>query len=287
MVPPIATPADPDPGARARFAAPYRVRFDESTSDGTIRTSSLLRYTQDCAWLHSESLGFGRDWYAERDLAWVVRVADIEVRGTIRTGDRLIVSTEVRGFRRVWARRWTGIADEDGRTVVEVETDWVMTDTLRGAPTRIPDDFPGLFGVGALTFEPRRVRDVATPPDATRTSLVVRRSDLDPMDHANNAAYLDWLEEVVARMPSGERHLTAERRGYTLEYLVPALAGDRLDAAGWADPDRPGSFLVRLATSVGDVLRARFQSAPSGAPSGAPGGGPSGAPSGGPSGAPS
>ena len=58
-------------------SAPYRVRFDEGGPDGLIRTSVLLRYTQDLAGYHSSSRGFGRSWYAERGITWLVRAAEV------------------------------------------------------------------------------------------------------------------------------------------------------------------------------------------------------------------
>jgi acyl-ACP thioesterase len=53
----------------------------------------------------------------------------------------------------------------------------------------------------------------------------VRPSDLDPLDHVNNAVYLDWLEEALAA--AGWSPTTAtlpmSRR---LEYLASAERGD-------------------------------------------------------------
>ena len=86
---------------------PYRVRFDECGPDAIVRTSALLRYAQDVAWVHSERMGFGREWYAERGLAWVVRAAELAILVAIPLGTTLAVSTGVTGFRRVWARRRT------------------------------------------------------------------------------------------------------------------------------------------------------------------------------------
>ena len=71
--------------------AAYRVRFDEAGPDGLARPSTLLRYAQDVAWIHSESLGFDRAWYASRGLAWVVRSAELVTNGPIRTGDVVVV----------------------------------------------------------------------------------------------------------------------------------------------------------------------------------------------------
>ena len=57
------------------------MRFDEAAPDGRLRTSGLLRYAQDLAWIHSASLGFDRGWYGERGLTWLVRAANVAVLG--------------------------------------------------------------------------------------------------------------------------------------------------------------------------------------------------------------
>src|SRR5919109_618580 len=107
------------------YTAPYRIRFDEAGPDGRIRTSVLLRYAQDVAWLHSISRGFGRDWYRERGVNWVVRAVDLEVLSPIGLGDVLAATTHVVGHRRVWARRQCEFRSDD-RPVARVRTDWLL-----------------------------------------------------------------------------------------------------------------------------------------------------------------
>ncbi|HEY6053168.1 MAG TPA: acyl-CoA thioesterase, partial [Gaiellaceae bacterium] len=86
-------------------SAPYRVRFDEAAPDGWLRTSVVLRYAQDLAWHHSASRGFGRAWYGERGLSWLVRAAEIAVLAPVEVGAEIEGTTQVVGWRRVWARR--------------------------------------------------------------------------------------------------------------------------------------------------------------------------------------
>ena len=92
-------------GSGTGFEAVYRVRFDEAGPDGRLRTSTLLRYTQDLAAQHSEALGYDRAWYAARGLTWLVRAAEVEVLRAIPYGVYLLGTTRVVGFRRVWSRR--------------------------------------------------------------------------------------------------------------------------------------------------------------------------------------
>ena len=161
-----------------RSTSTYRVRFDEAGPDGIARASTYLRYAQDLAWLHSERRGFGRLWYQERSLAWVVRAVDLTIEAALPTGAVLTATTEVIGGRRVMARRRCDLrAEADGGPIATVLTDWVMT-TTAGVPTRVPDAFPIAFGVPLERFEPTRVDPGEPPPEAEDgTPLLLMDSD--------------------------------------------------------------------------------------------------------------
>jgi acyl-CoA thioesterase FadM len=233
------------------ITVPYRVRFDECGPDGIVRTSALLRYAQDAAWIHSERMGFGREWYASRGLAWVVRAAELAILAPVPLGTVLRVSTAVTGFRRVWARRRTEARLDDGTLAMWGHTDWVMTDH-RGMPGRVPPEFPAAFEVPPGPFEPGRVPLPPAPPGATTHGTAVRPQDLDPMGHVNNAAYVDYLEEaLLAAGGPGAAGIGDVPRRLRLEYLAAAAPGARLSASAWsAAPDR-ASWAWRLADEAG------------------------------------
>lgn len=224
-----------DTTAPSSHETSYRVRFDEAGPDGRLRTSGLMRFAQDLAWLHSTALGFGREWYAERGLTWLVRAAELDVLAPVPMGTNVHARTEVVGMRRVFARRLGQFGLADGTLAARVTTDWVLIDE-RGALTRVPAIFSEMFGVGDATFSIGRVALPGTPPSAARRQLTVRPHEVDPMAHANNAIYLDWLEETVDAS-GGAKDLARLPRRYRLEYALAAEAGAALEAAAWADPD--------------------------------------------------
>jgi acyl-ACP thioesterase len=237
--------------------ARYRVRFDEAGPDGRLRTSGLMRYAQDVAWQHSTALGFGRDWYLERGLTWLVRSAELEVLAPIPMGVNVLAETTVVGQRRVWARRRGEFHDEAGTLLAWVHTDWVMIDA-RGALTRIPDVFGEVFRIPEATGQIHRVPLPPTPAGAVTRSFAVRPHELDPMDHVNNAVYLDWLEEAIlgaAGPDAADTGIGVLPRRYRLEYAAAADAGMRLADAVWRDDD--GGWSYRLSADGGpDVFRA-------------------------------
>ena len=243
-------------------SAPYRVRFDEAGPDGFLRTSVLLRYAQDLAWYHSAQRGYDRAWYVARGLTWLVRAAEVAVMAEVRVGDELIGTTRVTGWRRVWARRRTDFVDAVGRTVALVHIDWVLLDA-RGTPTRIPAEFDPVFGGIDRTVQLARVDVGAVPPAADLASFSVRPQELDPMDHANNAVYADWLDERVlaAGGATGSSAVRAIPRLARLEYARAAEAGSTVSAATWPDPvEGTGWSCLLTDQALGtDLMRARLE----------------------------
>lgn len=244
----------------ARIELPYRIRFDECGPGGSLRSSGYLRYAQDIARVHSERGGFGRDWYGQRGLTWLIRATELDVLDHAGYGDELVVSTEVVGFRRVWARRRSEFALAGGeRRVASAVIDWVLLGP-RGGPVRVPAEITGLFGAGVHgTFTPLRVDLPPAPADAAALPLEVRRSDLDPMGHVNNAAYIDYIEAFAAatdRWPA----LGGVPRRYRLEFAASAEPNMMLTARGW-DAERGLCYLLSTRDG-GALLRARVETDP-------------------------
>jgi medium-chain acyl-[acyl-carrier-protein] hydrolase len=249
--------ARPFAGIENGYLTGYRVRFDEAGPDGHARISALLRYAQDVAWRHSEDLGFDRDWYRARGVGWVVRGVELELHAAIPMGHTLLVSTAVVGHRRIWARRLGECRLADGTLAARVTTDWVLLDG-RNRIVRIPDDFGVVFVNPEVDDEITRV----PPPEgplASSLTVHVRPRDLDPLDHVNNAVYVDWLDEALEA--SGWRPADrAAPETWRLEYLASAGRGDEVtvelhgDAAAWQ---------ARIRRSDGvELLRAQATRAP-------------------------
>jgi acyl-CoA thioesterase FadM len=181
-------------------------------------------------------------------------------------GTTLEVSTTVSGFRKVWARRRTDGRLPDGTLAFWAHTDWVIVDA-RGLPTRVPAEFPTVYGALPGPFVPGRVALPPTPPGAAGHASVVRPQDLDPLAHVNNAAYLDYLEEaLLAAGPTAGGAVGALPRSIHLEYLAQAAPGAIVRGAVWADPPSAGpggaagGWAWRLADEAGaDLARGRLE----------------------------
>lgn len=239
-----------------RMEHPYRIRFDECAPDGRLRGSGFLRYAQDLAWLHAESAGFGRDWYSRHRLTWLIRAVELDLLDGAMYGEEMSVTTEVMGFRRAWARRRSEF-DRGGseRTIALATTDWLLLNR-RGLPVRVPSEIVDQFGGGVAEMTALRVEQPDPPTAASERRFHVRRSELDPMDHVNNAAYIDYVDEhlATAGQTSMLRHLP---RRYRVEFVASAGPGEELVGRAW--PDDLG-WWYRLDTADGrELVRARVE----------------------------
>ena len=239
----------------------YRVRFDEADADGWLRPSGLLRFAQDMAWRHSEEAGFDRRWYDERDMSWLVRNVQLDIRGwhmgrgLATYGDVLLISTEVVGSRQVWVRRrseMVRVAASDGPTerdlLAVVETDWVLL-TLAGRPARVPPEIARYFApTRPFTRDRISLPEPSTP--VSRLATRVRPLDVDPMRHMNNAAYLDMVDDALGRLPQGTG--ISRPDCYRVGYTAPALPGTAIEIASWPVSER--AVACRIADADGHEL---------------------------------
>jgi acyl-ACP thioesterase len=238
-----------------RIVRPYRVRFEEATPDESVRTAILLAWAADCAWQHSTLLGFGREWYSQRGLVWLIRAIQVDVLAPIPTYAEARVSTRVVGFRRVACRRESEVFGPSGELAARLEIDWVMTNG-RGVPARIPVDFLEFTSEPSATFEMHKVALPEAPADAAERRFHVRRRELDPMDHVNNSVYLDYFEQLLEDAGQVELLRSVPRR-CALEYAAPAAHGELLTGRAW---QHDGGWAYRLCRDDGtDVLRARLE----------------------------
>lgn len=242
-----------------RLERVYRVRFDEAGPDGYLRSSGFLRFAQDLAWIHSETAGFGRDWYRDRGMFWLVRGIELTLLENVAYGTELSVTTELIGLRRVIARRLSQFrAAGSERPVAEVITDWVLLNES-GRPVRPPSEILDAFGELPIGISPLHVleREPATT-DSIRTSFGVRRSETDPMAHVNNAVYFDYLDEQHLRVfdAPARASLPVPRR-YRAEFVGSAAPGARLTAHSWPDD---AAWCCRLTDDEGrEMLRATVE----------------------------
>jgi acyl-CoA thioester hydrolase len=107
------------------------------------------------------------------------------------------------------------------------------------------------------------VTRVIRPASAYRLPITVRFSECDPLGHANNAAYLTWLEQaaidhaILLGWPQDKLDREAGgvfvARRHEIDYLRAAYQGDHLEVLTWPDSMHMATALRRYVIRRAEV----------------------------------
>ena len=183
------------PTAGRTYTGHRTVSLADVAPDERMRFDSIARFLGDVANDDTDDVGF-----AELGLAWVARRATMVVHTFPVSRERLTMSTWCSGTGKRWAERRTSITGSAGGHV-EACALWVHLDPASGRPAPWGPELAEVYLPSADGREvgSRLALPKAPDPDAesNRMPWQFRRTDLDPFDHVNNAAYLAVLEEAL------------------------------------------------------------------------------------------
>ncbi len=212
--------------------------------DGRARLDALARIAQDVADTDASSAPG-----AEEMGVWILRRLAMTIAHTPRLRAEVAATTWCSGIGARWAERSTTLNVGD-LGCAEITGIWVHVDRERGAPAPLPKAFDAVWGSSAKgRTVSARLRHPSPPDDARRSRWVLRATDLDVLDHVNNAAYWAPVEEELARRRASDVSLAEIefRAGLDRGDDVELLIADRDDGfACWlvVDNDLRASMLV-------------------------------------------
>ncbi len=201
------------------------VRLGDVDVRARLRLDAIARYLQDIA------TDDATDAQLDDAFGWVVRRTMIEVRRAAGLDEHLELSTFCAGTGRSWAERRTSISGDRGASIEAVSL-WIRVDPSSGRPTGLGDDFVSAYGEAAGERRvSSRLQLPGPPDDADRRPWELRRVDIDPLGHVNNAAQWAIVEEVLPA--DGSRRGIAE-----MEHRAPVdpPTGATIDLVTHTDP---------------------------------------------------
>jgi acyl-ACP thioesterase len=199
------------------------VRLGDVDQQSRLRLDATARFLQDIATDDATDAELGDAF------GWVVRRTLIEVHRAASLDERLDLATFCSGTGRSWAERRTSITGARGASIEAVSL-WIRVDPSSGRPTGLGDDFLGVYGAAAAGRRvSSRLRLPSPTEQASSRPWAIRRVDLDPLRHVNNAAQWAIVEETL---PGGSRrgvgeieHLGAVEADGPLHLITSQSAG--------------------------------------------------------------
>ena len=220
-----------------QFCLTHTVRYDECNCDGFLTPTAFLRYMQDIAAQDAEDVQLEGDGY------WVIKRTVISFATPIPIHTRLELKTFGIGFSRITAQRGyqARLADTpQDEPLVSAHTLWVYVDS-HGRPARLPDRTAQIWMPdGVLAPKPESPFPAFPEHQPVPTSAVVQYSDIDLMQHLNNASAVEILDNA-AWEALGTTGITPAGASFTIchydiEYSDSPRFGEHLEIRNWFEP---------------------------------------------------
>ena len=214
-----------------------KVRFGDVDRSDRLTLGSIFGFFQEAAISHAAELGVGRDALAGSGQAWVLSRLSLFVERRPAYGETVEVSSWPRGWERLFAMRDYTIRDEAGTALVRGRGAWLVLDIEKHRPLRIQpiaDVMPRNDGIDAF---PAGVADLKPRGNLEKTGE--RRalySDIDFYGHANNARYIQWIQDAT----DIETLTKANQVRFDINYLSEVKPGETVEL--WTarfDDDKP------------------------------------------------
>ena len=212
-----------------------KIDYAEVDADFNQNLGSFFKLIQEAAVIHSEQVGHDSKTLLERGEVWILNAIEAEILRFPRLREEIRVET--------WHKRSKGFkAFRDFRVYAGDEklaaaaSLWLYFDIRKKRLARVPAETGTVYTSEAedaldsslATWKPREDFD----PDF-ETDIGVRHSDFDPLNHVNNAVYLDYLETLIARSPDRRKRIAGIKIQYKkeIDQTVPVLKAGCLATA--------------------------------------------------------
>jgi medium-chain acyl-[acyl-carrier-protein] hydrolase len=188
-----------------------------------LTMAAAFNFCQEVAGNHAREIGTGTEKLRESGMAWVLSRMSLTLDERPGRGARVTVRTWPQGWDRLFAMRGYQVLAPEGRVIGRGMSAWVVLNMATLRPQR-----PSVIGVtipqntalegladGARGIEPRA-------DTGAQTGRRVGYSDIDYNGHANNARYVQWIQDVLPM----DALLSAEALRMDINYLAEARPGD-------------------------------------------------------------
>ncbi len=181
------------------FEETVKIRYSEMDCDLVLKPSAVMQFLQDLASDNAEALNFGYSYIIKNNLAWFLLKYRIEFDDYPQGIYDLTISTEPRGYNKIFAFRDFKIS-HTGKQVGRASSTWALVDLNSKSMANASEI---LANNKYMTPFEKRDDDLSygkikVPENFDIEKIFeIRFDDLDVNRHVNNANYIVWAVETL------------------------------------------------------------------------------------------
>jgi acyl-ACP thioesterase len=176
--------------------------------------------------MQSDSLGVGREFLEEKQLAWVLSFWQIVIDRRPAQNEAVKVGTFPYDFKGFMGLRNFLIEDDNGQHIVSANSIWTLLDMKNGRPVKATEEITEHYTVEERLPMEYAGRKVAIPEDGNILAPVrVTREYIDTNHHMNNARYITVaMNYIPCHLEVKEIRIEYKKQAFLGDVMYPFLA---------------------------------------------------------------
>ena len=166
---------------------------------GEASPTVMLALLEEEAAEHCLSIGFGLYDLIKKNIGWVLASGALEMERYPRYKERITIRTWLSSYSAIRGFRENLIYDEHGVVIGRAKGLWIFFDIHNRKPVPVFDEIKNrwsCFKKNAISVKlPPQINPVLAADFSEE--IIVRPSDVDIYQHANNIRYLQWLIDSI------------------------------------------------------------------------------------------
>lgn len=177
----------------------FRINYIDVNENNELTTRGFIKFMQEIAGEHSNSVGFGLDNLLKVNMAWIILNWNVKVFKRPNCDDVITIKTWVRGFDKIYSFRDFEVYDKDNNLIAIASSKWVLKNHSSHTIVRISPEIVEAYDcVSKCVFDYDLDNKVIIPDIIDSCyEYVVQRRDIDTNHHVNNLYYIDFAYEAL------------------------------------------------------------------------------------------
>jgi acyl-ACP thioesterase len=204
----------------------FNIRAFDVDVNNRLKVSAIFDYFQDAASLHADNLKVGYDDLIPKGYFWVLSWAKIEFSNYPKFKDEVKIQTWGKKQFKLYSLRDFILYSSDENIMCKGTTAWLLLDAKTLRPKVLTQLFPDVLMLpdkSALEDLPEKF------PILPQTEIIfskeIKYSDIDLNKHANNAKYVELIQDCYNQ----EFHNSNQLKSLTISFLSEAKYGQNLE----------------------------------------------------------
>ena len=174
------------------------IKYVDVDKNNKLSNKAIIKYMQDIAISHADSLGNGVNSSKETHTAWILLNWKIKVFDRVRCEETIKINTWPRTMEKFYSWRDFEIYNKEKKLAIATSK-WILVNTESGKIERISEELKQKYKLKEECVFEGTIEEKLKEPDNMKLMYeeTIGRTKIDTNNHVNNLYYLDYAIESL------------------------------------------------------------------------------------------